>query len=374
MASQKTPNDTWYSAVSDIFDNMSKRFVAAIDKWDATIPELTKAFAKIWFDIDFNDLTSLIKKGLDDIEKDKKEFDDKPRGDKKSDIQKAAEKRLAKINEELQNLDRWGISGDWKKKLLEEKKEQEQIIENEKQGRGIGNSGQPVVRSASEYHDTAAEVWKWAGDNPEKQKEAGKAEELAYLAGLFHENKGMFFDGNDPRNEGKAITATAQEQQKRFDELRTQAYINRGLPEKGAKQLVQTENRNTRAEYIRKDIAQGKERIAELKEDRSKLPKQDFEGRGAVTAQIREIEKDNRNSQRGLDKLFEKEKRQRGGKAIDPDFLDRIFKSTMTMGTFSAYDILRGGGDKRDLLLDEVQRQTGILESIEEGVNQGMAP
>jgi len=53
---------------------------------------------------------------------------------------------------------------------------------------------------------------------------------------------------------------------------------------------------------------------------------------------------------------------------LDPVSLDRIFNATFGGGSFSAYDIMRGGIE-RDPQLDEMKIQTGLLEDILDNVN-----
>jgi hypothetical protein len=351
-------------AFADMKDNLQE-----IAKGD---PEFAMLFAE-FMGIVGNGLNDVLKK-LDKLQEEndkainnivkEREFNGR---EGKSEEQIVAEKELKKLYKEREQLNKWGVGEDVRKELEEKIKEQERIIRNEKSGRGIGDSGQPVVRSAEDYLSQLKEMKKWAGDDPKKQALLEQVRQLAILAGRYHHNKGRFTD-----DEGGE---SAKEQLKRFNELRTQAYINRGLSEKDAKQLIDTENRNSRAEYIRRDIESGKERIATLKEERKQLPKDDISRRTNLLEVQREAEKDLRGSQRELDSLFAKEKQRRQSPHMNEIMLDRMFKSTMTFGSFSAYDVIRGGGDRKDNVLNELQKHTGYLEylpSIAENANQGI--
>jgi hypothetical protein len=51
--------------------------------------------------------------------------------------------------------------------------------------------------------------------------------------------------------------------------------------------------------------------------------------------------------------------------------MERIFNTTVSGGSFSAYDVMRGGIQRNDVMI-ELRKQTGHLEVIAENSNQGM--
>jgi len=304
----------------------------------------------------------------------------------KSERQIEAEKEKAKIEAQLQRYREIGLTGKPVDALLEQLKAQNKIIAEEKRGMmGMTEHGQPSIPAAERYYKQLAGLKKleaeWTVSYDEREDLLLAITRKGRLGELAEKNeKGTLTD----------------EDRKMFNHLRTVDYLLEGgakidyknseigkykllkegrISVKGAEEMVKEENRYYAIEQKQKEIAELREKRAEpqreLDERRKnggrKLDETEIQARQKLKDSINDTIRAERKVQKELDKLVEPEKnRQRRG--ISNDMMNNIFNTTYGMGTFSAYDIMRGGGSSNPML-KELRTHTNLLEGILETNN-----
>ncbi|MDR0329007.1 MAG: hypothetical protein LBI05_12010 [Planctomycetaceae bacterium] len=247
-------------------------------------------------------------------------------------------------------------------------KEQQDVIAQEKRGtRGMTSNGQPAVKSAKCYEIRYSEALKAHQDDPNLVPRSVVDQSLKMWtdAETFHYYRGA-------------------NKSKDFDTARVEAYKGRGLTEKAARQMVTEENKGSRREYLREDIDAKKAKRAEFAEDRKAIPhyrtkdERDADQNGwewqrrNLNFTIENVDREIRAMEREL-KSLDGAQKQMANYGLDSQTLDKIFNATFGGGSFSAYDVMRGGIEK-DYKLDEMRKQTHLLETlpnIEEKLNLG---
>ena len=356
-------------------------------------------------------------------------------------------KQKSKIEKDLANARRLGITDDIPVLLAQLADVNKQIKEETARSKGMTKYGQVSVPSVSYFQknvDDLEKMLKNNPDNPNAQNALQNMQRLASLAEQFHESGGKL---------------NAEDMQE-FNDRRKKYYMIRyKMPEKNAEALVADENRNYAIEQKRREVERLQTELEErrknnpintidppsqaglqwlvnqVKTTKAALDQAEANTDPALLAAVRqardEAEKakdtpqwhdafdkwetaidavpeyrdawfkhkqaekwlddhrknvslykygqeemaereglsdELRKSKNELKKLEEPIKtQQRYG--MDYDMLDRMFKSTVTMSTFSAYDIMRGGGDRKDEQLIELRKHTEYLSEIKENIN-----
>ena len=113
---------------------------------------------------------------------------------------------------------------------------------------------------------------------------------------------------------------------------------------------------------LEKQIASDKDRL-------EKMGNHD-ERRVELSNEMRDLQLAIRNNEKQLDKLGPKTEAtlqlQRYG--LDQASLEQIFNTAQSRGSFSAYDVMRGGFEQNEVIL-ELRTQTELLEPINENAN-----
>ena len=93
---------------------------------------------------------------------------------------------------------------------------------------------------------------------------------------------------------------------------------------------------------------------------------EDLDERRKLTREIHDLKKEIRNNEKEIKQLGGGQQLSRYG--LDQETLEQILSTTTSRGTFSAYDVMRGGIEQNETLL-ELRAQTELLESINENAN-----
>jgi hypothetical protein len=275
-----------------------------------------------------------------------------------------------------------GIGG----KLLEEQnallEEQNKIIREEMRGlKGITEHGQPSIHSVRFYESLLEAFEKLERTLPKHivesaafQEVKARRSELLELRRVLERGGGQFKDPKD---------------QERFDELRTRDLMAQGLHRERAEAHVEWQNRQFERSRRLHDMQRLEEERDGYVKERAELSKwlRPFElnlqmrfGEGArireaqgrrdeLTAKINEANQGIASQRRELNRFNRSDPMvQRQTRGIDADFMERVFRSTFGGGSFSAYDIMRGGIDRNDPMLHEARVQTNLLRSIDDKV------
>ena len=328
---------------------------------------------KLWEEmIKNNEILTIIQRLLRERNEIDKREANKPGQNKdgKTDRQRKAEKKLEELISLQNDYNRWGIGGELREQLEKDIAEQRRIIQVEKQGRrGMNQFNQPAVASADAFDETVKEMKE--RNMPEQLIK--DAERLAKLVRKFHEHNGRLYDAREMSE---------------FRNLLTLNYMNKGgWHKEHAEFYVEEEIRGSRIGYLANRLKEAEEKLAKAIELRSRMPYYEteeeeerhrsrrhyghihqivpyedrnrtrFETRADITGDIKNLRQEINQYQRELNKLQTIELERYG---LDSASFEHILNTTTSRGTFSAYEVMRGGIEQNEML-NELREQTGLL-------------
>jgi len=188
-----------------------------------------------------------------------------------------AEKEKAEMEKQMEQYQRFGIGGEPLKELIARLEELNRTMKGMK---GMTEFGQPSPRNAQYYAGEWQGFLEWEKTLPEEVKQQpwfqetkGRREELLALAKKREEAGGQFSEEADRR---------------RFDELRIEDYVARGLHFERAEAVVETENRNDRAMFLRREQERLREAQVEQEASLLQMRKESADRRRVHEERVRE--------------------------------------------------------------------------------------
>ena len=250
--------------------------------------------------------------------------------------------------------------------------------------KGVNEHGQSTIHSVRFYESLLEAIKRLEKTLPKHiaESEAFRAavKRREIILGL---RKKLDGEGGDFKNQADWL---------RFNELRVQDYVAQGVHRERAEAHVERENRqferDRRVHEIRQlemerddaikersELTQGIRNIEQKrnrpgfdngvfmrmwKKDHDELTAKINSANQAIAQHKRELNKFDKNNPDIL----------RQTRGINADYMERVLHATFAGGSFSAYDIMRGGVERNDVL-SELRKQTYHLESIDENMNAG---